>query len=172
MKYIKTLSILLCTVALITALTGCGDPADSNSFYWDRTDDPQTDEPTQPDNVVPSDISNDIEGTQGIDFRAALNTFAPDTIMITIGDYSITWAELFFHMYGYVDYLQQAAQGGSINWSEALSGELTVADAVLDYAVENATMFRALEYGAKLLGISLSQEDLNSLQDSHNTMLE
>jgi hypothetical protein len=91
---------------------------------------------------------------------------APETVMLTVDGEEITWQTLFYYMgigiyqlFGSPDYI------GS--WSEPFlygSGE-TNQQAVLDAAVFYLLQDKAVDYGAKLMNISLTDEDRKAVED-------
>lgn len=93
-----------------------------------------------------------------IDYDAAFAAFAPDTVMISAGDYSVTWAQLFAFLYGNVNDIVYNTRAMP-KWSDVLYEDMTLADALLQYSVDNAVFYMAVEYGVAQSGISLTEED-------------
>jgi len=166
----KKIIAILCVAALLAALAGC-DPENRSPSYWDQLNEEPTDGDSTGGNELPDGL-DEYDLVDGIDYLAAFASYEPDTVMINAGGYAIPWSELFMHMYGYVNYIAQMNAGGPINWLEDIGDGTTVAESVLNYAVENALMYRALEYGAKSNGITLGQEEQNQLQENYQMMLE
>ena len=179
MKLKKIIAIILCAALLSAVLIGCNE-SDTNesqptpggtpasSMTYEST---PASSPTEEGEPSSSSSPEDLEHNHESEFKAAFDTFAPKTVMVVAGDYTITWAELFFHMYGDLTYLLGMNPDGSVNWSEQLSENLTLAQAVLEAAVDVALMFKALEYGAKLSGANLSQEMQDMLQANFAQMV-
>ena len=153
----KTITIILCIAILAAAIVGCGGKTDESA--GGDTDDNAVLDALE---SIPAEIENGAN-FYGIDFDAAFKTFKPDTIMINAGDYTVTWEELYFYMHGNI--LNIISNVGEIpSWSEILHEDVSFADAVMDFSLENAMMYKAVEYGAKLAGISPGPEDLDQMQ--------
>ena len=174
-KMKKAAALILCIFMLILIVSGCvkeelnpgeettpvsqtptGDVSPSNE--------PSTEPSTgnEPEDIIHLNI---------IDFEAAFKTFAPDAVMIKLGDYSVTWDELYFQLYGIVNSYLNSLGGESLNWSE-IYYDMTIADAVLDYATENIVMYKIIEYAAKTTSVALSPEDIEILHDDWNKAVE
>jgi len=169
MKLNNKIAIILYALILAGMITGCSEPTGS---YWDAplgietpTGSQTTAAPTQAP-AATGDMGQDGH-LQGIDYDAAFAAFAPDTAMILVSGFTVTWAELFFHMRGNINNLIQM-YGDLPEWSELMYNGMTCAEAVIKYSVDNTLMYKAVEYGAGLVGAVLSAEDLETLIDSFN----
>jgi len=181
MKSKLIIATLLSAAMLVTLFAGCSG---ATGEYWQSPQgvvspsetpaDTSTPSETPIDTMIPSETpASPTDATaspsaspapvQVIDYDAAFATFPPDTPMITLGDYTVTWAELFFSIRGNIDGLKQA-YGTIPAWSDELYSGMTCADAVLNFSVNNAKMYKAVEYGATQSGITLTSDDLATLK--------
>jgi len=170
MMKLRITAIVLCAAVLIAALAGCSDaPA------WYNEGDTPADEYEHGDHThpgsdpYPEDNPNYFLFTD-IDFDAAFHAFAPDTVMIIAGDFTVTWEEMFFNIRGALSYLS-SMYGIIPELSDYLMTGSTYAETLLDYAIENSLMYRGLEYGANLNGITFSEEDLVRLDADFESMI-
>ena len=148
MNYKRIIAIVICAAMLMTGLIGCNsDP-----------------EELPPDDVINGDVNNQSQNEQGVDFDAAFATFAPDTVMANVGDLAVTWAHLFFYLRGNLN--EVVSYFGAIpNWEEELTEGLTFADYLTISAFSNLLEGKVIEYGARILGVTLSEEDLLEIHD-------
>ena len=163
MMFRRFLAIFLSGVLVAAALAGCSEEADEalpedaqaalDSFL-------QSDQPPGGE----WDWDGEDHHTHIIDYEAAFAAFAPDTVMISAGDFTVTWDELFFHLCSNIYGLQQNI-GEIHNWSDPLYTDMTLAEAVLSFSIDNALLYKAVEYGAGLSGASLSADDLAMVQE-------
>ena len=169
----KLLAITLCAALLISALTGCVNLAvdspspDIQDSTAEENPPPAADDAESGENGAGS--GND-DGN-GFDFEAAYQSFAPDTIMLRADDFDVTWGELFFNLHSNVNFIESAF-GEITDWSEILYDDITFADSALLSSVENALMYKAIEYGARLSGVFLDEEDLDIIQESFEQTIE
>ena len=164
MKLKKATATILCAALLLSLLAGCGNSDDGSNTESD-----------EPDNIelVPETPAVDQAPahSEGIDFDAAINSFPPDTIMIRVGDITMTWAQLYVFFYGTIAGLVYSYNTG-IEWSEEVDGSNTLADMLLEHMTEEALSFMVIEYGAKQLGITFSEEDNEMLNEDLEDLLE
>ena len=151
MKRIATLA--LCLALLAPALAACSEPgvgiSPSQNYYWEGLEQPSDSGGADP---VPQ-----------IDYDAAFAMFSPDAVMLTMGEYQITWAEMFFHLRSVLGSLI-SNYGGLPDLSELVSEDTTYAQAVMQYAIDNAVVYKAVEHGAKQYGVTFDAEDEETLQ--------
>ena len=164
MKQKKIMALLVCATMFVAVLAGCSKETEAT---------PQ--EVTQPSipEALPTGPAEDsgIEPhSYGIDYDTAFKAFAPDTVMIIVGDYTVTWAELFFYIHDNIDGMLQ--YGEIQNWSDILYEDVTYADIVLEYSIETAMMYKAVEYGAKLTGASLSEDVMEIIRERYESSIE
>ena len=170
----RKLLALLCAVSLMAAaagvLSGCVDMQTADSADADApsipnsnageaaevTDDPGTAE-TSPDNGA-----TDVQA-KTIDYEKAFAAFAPDAVMLRTGALSITWEELFLYLYGNISDIERST-GVPPPWTAELYEDVTFAEAILEFSMENALFYKAVEYGTTEAGISLNEEDFERIQ--------
>jgi len=142
----KILLLILCIVLITVPLTSCNEsgeaPAPSASI-----------------------------GIHGIDYNAAFASFPPETVMLVAGEYTITWAELYFNIRSVLNSLY-SSYGEIPDLSEIMPDGTTYGDAVLNYAIDNALVYRAIELGAKTYGATLSDDDHMYLYDEYGSIAE
>ena len=159
MKLRKILPIVICAVILITVFTGCSKETEDASPEETPT---QMLEPTPSEPVV--DTDPEPAQSHGIDFDAAFAAFAPDTIMMNVGDYTIKWAELYFYIRNNINGILQ--YGDIHDWSDIVYEDMTYADLVLNYSIESAMMYKAVEFGVDLYGVTLSADVIDVINAS------
>jgi len=173
MKLQKLLAVLLCSALLMFTVFACASPEVDDAEVNDDTDivipveDPPEIDPPDDDDVP----------AEGIDFDAAFATFPPDTVMVRAGDLTVTWAELFVFLFRSVQDLMQYSPEG-IDWDDDIGG-VTLAEIVLTSSSERTLPFMIVEYGAKAIELSLSEEDykehtaeINEIIDSYGSREE
>ena len=167
MKLRRIIVIILCAVMLIAALTGCSKDTEEDAAP------PPMDETTPPPEpeTSPPESADDEPSANGIDYDAAFLAFPPDTVMIKAGDYTVKWAELFFNIHSNIDSILQSF-GEISDWSEVVYNGMTYAELALNYAGDNALMYKALEYGAKLVGATLSADVVDSMKKDYDDTVE
>ena len=169
----KILAVMLCAVMIVVLLSGCGDDSYEDVYEFLNPDAARdagrSDEsPDVSDTPAASDTgdSSDVpwHDRYGIDFDAVFATYTPDTAMMRIGDYVVTWGELFFYLRSNINRLLSSF-GPVDDWSEVAYDDVTYIDIVLLYALDNAKMYKAIEHGAKINSVSLNAEDLESVNE-------
>ena len=167
MKLRNIAAIALCAV-MLAAATGCSDKTDKTS-----PDEPSPPTISEPSNQEPSPSEETPDGSDnyGIDYDAAFAAFAPDTVMISAGDYAVTWDELFFNIRSNIDGVIQNF-GEIDDWSEIVYDGMSFADLILNYASENAMMYKTVSFGADQVGAALSPEDIDSMKEEYETAIE
>ena len=161
----KTAILAICIAAFIAVSTGCEESANWDSLL-ETSPPPQILQPSQA--LSPSTESHSHE----IDYDAAFRAFAPDTVMIVAGDYTVTWDELFFHIRTNINGMLQTF-GEIHDWTEIIYNGMTFAETVLDFAVDNALLYKAVEYGVDVTGAALSAEDLEYIrEDFENALMQ
>ena len=175
----KIIATVLCITVSIIVFAGCSNKDENTDIGADigATEYPYGDAETPPEDVgapseEPSPEDTEDSANQGsIDFDAAFTAFTPDTVMIKAGEYTVTWAEFFFFLHGNINTLLSSL-GEIPNWSDVLYADMTYADFVLNYSVDSALMYKAIEYGAKLSGVTLSAEDFDYLRGEYEYSVE
>lgn len=115
--------------------------------------------------------------TSGADTTASLNlagayaSMDPDTVMLSIDGKDITWGDMFYNISYYISEIQ--SQGTQItDWSAIYSDELTYKDYVLNSATTLALQDAAIEYGAKELNVTLSDQDRTDIQTDWDAQVQ
>ena len=99
-----------------------------------------------------------------IDFYGAFNAFEPDTVMMTTaGGHTVTWEEMFFGFYGAIMNVLEHL-GEITDWYETFGDDTTLSDIVFDMAETDVLRRKAIEHGAALYGVTLTQEELDFIQ--------
>jgi len=147
----KIIAAILCVAMLLPVLAGCGGSME------EPEEPPPVEETNGTYNEYPPDDPTVWPSDWGLpDMNAAFAAFAPDTVMITAGDFTVTWGELFFYLRA-----ELTSMGGGLMpdlMDEVVSrfAIQNVADIVLTY--------RAVEHGARLHGVELSAEDIDIIR--------
>ena len=164
-KFRRSLALILCAAMLFALFTGCIDP--------------EVEEPEDDIEVVPPAPAPDQEqiddypydhDADSIDFEAAIASFPPDTIMVKAGDFTLSWADMYFFFFRSIVNLIQSFQS-SFDWDEELDDGKTLSDLVMELSTEEAVSFIVYMYGANALGISISGEDLEMLNADIDSMV-
>lgn len=142
MKITRIIALLICSVMIITAFSGCGKSAKSP--------------------FVSGDASGAVSGSetqaQTLNLAGAYASFDPKTVMLTINGKDVAWEELFYYISSVIDAIQ--SQGVQItDWSAVYQDEITYKDYVLDKAVDLALQNAAVEYGAQQLKVTLTDKN-------------
>ena len=174
-KMKRIIAMLLCIVALTGILSGCNSQdststpnantetnGDSDTGFEQTGEETATDLPESTDSSS-EDSTQDEDTSLSIDFEAAFAQFEPDAVMLRVGDLDVTWGEMFFYLRGNINDML-SSMGGAFDWSETLFEDYTYADFVLMSAIENAQVYKTIEYGANLSGVQLSADDIEMLQ--------
>ena len=156
----KNISVIICAVMLAFAVTGC------KNVDADTLQDAETlfQEDIEQQNNAQSSLHGDADQHSQIDYDAAFAVFAPETAMIIIGDYTVTWAELFFYLRGNINQMISGFMDVD-DWTQQLYYDMSFADIILLYSLDNARMYKAFEYGARASGVSLQSEDYEAMND-------
>jgi len=103
------------------------------------------------------------ENVATLDFEAAFAKFPPDTVMFTVGDFEVTWELLYFRIH--IAVISLLANRGSLPDLSTLTPDgNTYEEMIMDFAVQASRQLRIGEYGARELGVQLSEEDLDFLE--------
>ena len=106
-------------------------------------------------------------------YDTAFAIYPPDTVMIRTGELEVTWAEIFVYMHSIVSYLSSYYGEDPVDWSAPWDDETSCAEWVLQYAEQEALYNKALDYGAELKGVSLSDDDWAAiLEENHNLAMD
>jgi hypothetical protein len=168
MKLNKTVAALLCaSMLLMLAAASAGCNGDMLHYYENGPHESES----PPEAHSPPESAGGPAHTGAIDFAAVFDAFAPDTVMVTAGGLSITWEELFFNIYGVLVSELIPSFGGLPDLSQSMPDGKSIAEVVLELAVDNALMFRAIEFGAVESGVALGDDDLAILELEYESMV-
>ena len=177
MRISKILVVLLCAAVLLSALFGCktetgGAPEDSpqSGAAQDGASQGGAAQDSK-DSEDSGEAAEESDWTKEIDFAAAFEAFAPDTEMIAVGGYTISWAELFFL------FREQLRSGspasvGVMGLSHIMEDGRTYAETVKENAADSALRFRSYEYGANLIGFEVTEDQRSFLYYSAENMID
>jgi len=160
MKPKRILALILCAVLIASALYGCNSDADVM---------PPVDPPSE--NNSPSEGAFADDHRHAVDLEAAFAAFAPETTMIIAGELEVTWAKLFFLLCSNINTMISTF-GAFPDLSLTVPDGRTYAEALLDYAADNALRYLSFEYGAMVLGVTLSEEEQEMLDTTFESMVE
>ena len=166
----KVIALSLIVVIFAAIISGCA-ASDSHADVFSYLDSAMDLEQSTVISDTPVTTPWESPSSHVIDFDEVFAVFPPETVMIDLGDLSLTWGELFFYIYSNVSELL-ALSGGTISWSTELSDGFTFADSVLEYSTEYALMFKSIEFGALELGVSLSAEIWDLVQEEIDQMID
>jgi len=109
----------------------------------------------------------------GPGFEEAFPIFAPDTVMITAGDISISWEQLFIFLFPVVNdiYQRHEGEGGEFGWNDQSHDHRTWREYALESALGDAKILMSYMYGIKDNNIVLSDDDLMRLDDSIDSII-
>jgi len=170
MKNGKLIAIALCVAVLVVMSIGC-DNVEENDVLDDEYSDVVTevdfldDETSEVENIPAQDQF------ASVDFEAAFGAFAPDTIMVRGGDFTVTWAQLYVYLFNAVNELLHSFDMGG-EWSDVLFEDVTLGDVTLGRAIEEAVQYLIFEYGAYVSGVTLSDVDLNMLAEETEALVD
>jgi len=110
----------------------------------------------------------------GPDFDESFPSFAPDTVMITSGDFSLSWAHFYIFLFRTVSELFRDMEAGGMefDWHEEPFEGYTVEALVLEYALEEAISFISYNHGMLTNNIVLTDEDVQTLDESIEGLIE
>ena len=98
----------------------------------------------------------------GIDYDAAYAKYAPDDVVFTVDGTPVTWERYYCWLYSSMN--QLASYYGITDWSMELEEGYTVEDYIKEYAQGMTCQHVVIANKAGELGISLSEEDLTSVE--------
>lgn len=153
----RTLALALALTVSVSLLAGCGKKASDG------------DGSTSAD---PSISAMDLSGVT--DPYLATAGMAGDTVVAKIGGYDITADDVLYWLnYGAEVYLSNGSgYVTEVPWDSELDDGTTVAQAMLDTALDTAAYYRILPEVAAKEGLSLSQEALDTLDQQMDQMVE
>lgn len=143
----KSIAILLALIMVLGVFAGC-QSSELRAYSDDAEETPTS------------------QTTETKDYTPVFESFAPDTVMMTINDIDVTWQELFY-WYHY-DVTAQESSGNPITDWEAdnfYDSTKTNKEFVMNDALETLKSFYGLKSKAQELGVELSDEDKTKLDE-------
>lgn len=166
----KTIAILLAAVLLLGMLCACGEAPEETAVPDDAAETPAPEvTPSPAPEVTETPEVTYAEGAEPVtrDFAALKDAFPADTVMLTVNGKDVKWSELFFWITDGVNMIDSefGAPVQDFNVEYITEPSLgTNAEAVLTYAVNAVSQYRALDTFAEKLGAELSQESLDGME--------
>ena len=155
MKFVKITALVLCAALMTSLFAGC-----------DKKDTP-ADGTNSPDVTISPDVTSSPEVTAGgIDFAAAYAHYAPETVMMTVSGYDVTWEELFFYLGAIIDEAT-ATESTITDWNATREDGMTNAEYILNAAEYEATMYKLVDYGAEKSNVTLSAANKELLRQGY-----
>jgi hypothetical protein len=169
LSLVKLFSLILCMALLFAALVACDDgndtePDESEETTWGLDEDEES--PTITDGFVTNHSDR-----VAANLEESMTTFDRDAIMISAGNEHITWAELYSHIYSTIANFTGFFHN-TVDWSEIVQGDETLAAMVLEQATENALTLLLYRYGASRLNVVIDQEDLDRRAEEMQAIIE
>jgi len=171
MKHKNVVALILCICLLFALLAGCGANDDANDDINDGSNDDYRYDPEDDNGESNGNPSTPDAHIHGIDFDSAIETFPPDTVMIRAGDITFTWAQLYVFLFRTITDLM-FAYGTDLDLSDNSETGESLADLILEYSTEEALSFMVYEYGASIMGLQLSDEDLAVFNSDLDSLLD
>ena len=173
MKLKNTFAVLLSAVMILGLLAAC---TNNSADTIEPVTPPTATEYTPNEDATTQQTADRIRPTpldeiHGVDFDTAFDFFAPDTAMIHVGDFTVSWEELFFLIHGNIVTIVETL-GTLPRFSDmAMMGHSTYEDSIMRFAVDNSLQFKAYEYGARELGITLTMNEVQVLETTVQEMI-
>jgi hypothetical protein len=147
-------ALILSGVLMLTCLGGCG-----NSDVRDVTD---TATPTDAD-ASPSPTA------EMKDYDYALEKYNVDDVVMTVNGLDVTWGEYFYWLV-YSITMVENYYGEITDWNAACAFDetMTYKDYVQQAATDAVVQYRAMEYNAQAMDVTLDEEDQAALDEIWN----
>ena len=100
-----------------------------------------------------------VENPTGLNVDELFAAFAPDTPMITAGGLTVTWEELFPYVYQNIISLVYSF-GTAPNLNDTYDGVMTIGEALLHFATEEALDLLVIRYGAGIHDVTPGQDGI------------
>ena len=131
----KIIAFLLAAALSLTALSGCGDLDSLQRQYQQKHP-----------------------------YEEAFETFAPETVMVTVGEAEITWQAL-FHWIFFNTTEYEKDNGDITDWNQTLETGKTVAEHILTLALSNCLEYAYVEAAMLDMGVEINANVRQSAQD-------
>lgn len=153
----KFISIMVIAALVLTSFTAC-----TGSGVREYTDPTANPDGASPDvGAMPDENPSDgYEEPEAADYTYAYEAYSPDTLVATINDKPVYWAEYFYWLHDAVSIIS-AYYGEISGWDEPceLDASVSYNEYVNEYALDAVKQYRAMETKAGELGITITDED-------------
>lgn len=165
-KLKKVITLVLCAMLLLSLFAGCDSPGLNEII----------DTYSSPSAAVSADVSADpsVAPSEKIiyhDFQAAYETYAPDTVMLTVNGDTVCWDELYYWLYTAVTSLEEN-DGTAIDWGKMYTDDKTYEEYCLEYATNAAALYKCINQNAERLHITVTAENKQAIQDAWDSAVE
>lgn len=158
----KAISLILCAALLAAALSGCGGLGEDVDLGLESP--AASAEPSPEATEAPESTPGAEESPAAAhDWQALWNSHDMDELVLTVDGSEVLWDEYFYWVYMNVSNFE--ASYGQVDYSQELAEGLTYGDYVLSVVDQYATQYHALLVGAEEMGISLTDEDREYLDE-------
>jgi hypothetical protein len=157
MKIKSLLCAALCAVLLLSA-AACAKPTLDDPSSGTPTPTPPAVATPGEDAPPPASPPADESAPGDIDFDAAFAAYPPDTLMLTVGGIEFGWSKLYSFLFAAIADVANTT-GALPDWSLPEDDGLSYKDYIITSTLDNISTYAAIEYGAKTLGVALSDED-------------
>lgn len=154
----KLIPLALCLTLFLGLFAGC-----QSSKLRSRAEDAPEGTPTDATET----------STMVKDYTPVYESYAPDELMLTVNGWEVSWSELFY-WYEFEITSLEAAYGEITDWdaSSVQEPDKTNREFIMSRALDTITHYRSLETEAETLGVTLTQEDEQSLTDLWKSNVE
>jgi hypothetical protein len=160
----KLIALMICLCLMLGTMAGCGG-SQVEAYDDDETATADTTESTATD-AADAEEAEEVTsiGLGGTGYE----TYDPDTVVGTVNGQDVTWMEYYYWLNYYTQYVQSMASAYGVTLSDweanELSSENTNAQVVLLNAQYAVTQYHVMDTAATDLGITLTEEDEETLQ--------
>ena len=108
------------------------------------------------------------------DFDTSFSALTPDTVMMSSGDLSISWAHFYVFLFPIVTSIifSNESANTDVDWHEEDNAGYTLAERVMEDASEEAISFLTYMYSIQVNNIVLSEDDLQILDERIESILD
>ena len=164
----KAISLILCAALFVSALSGCGGLGEEVDLGLENTASP---EPSPESTEAPSSTpgSGDEEPADR-DWQALWHSHDMDEVVLTVDGSDVLWDEYFYWIYSNVSDFE--AMYGQVDYGAELAEGMTYGDYIMSVVDQYAEQYHALLKGAEELGVSLTDEDWDYLDEQVELYIE
>jgi hypothetical protein len=172
----RVAAVALCAAITALTLAGCdGGGAEAETSGTPSASVSPSPSPSPSPTPPAADESTDAvapeEGGGEPDFGAARATLPADTVMMTVNGEQILWDEFFFSIYANISNVISYF-GDLPAWDEQIMEGVTLRSYVDDAVFNEMVSGRAVKIGARVLGLSLTDEDAAQIDAQFANMEE